>query len=144
MKRKGTEIAGIPREETPLEADEFDGRKVPAAGSQEEWAGHGVFLVENGRLQPFDAENYTTSMLYEVVESFQVESRFVKPEEPGSLIIEGKRPTKRTVPILVLKSGDCVLLDTWEKLEAEPSQLATVEEVIGAIPVKQVFVLKRK
>ena len=144
MKRRGTEISSIPREEPLLEADELEGKKNPASGSEEGWTGQGVFLVEDGRLQPFVPQNYTTSMLYEVVESFQVESRFVKPEEPGNLIIEGKRPTRRTVPILVLKSGECVLLDSWEKLEAEPSQLANVEEVIGAIPVKQVFVLKRK
>ena len=144
MKRKGTEISSIPREEPLLEADEFDGKKDSAAGSEEGWSGQGVFLVDNGRMQPFIPQDYTTSTLYEAVESFQVESRFVKPEEPGNLIIEGKRPTKRTVPILILKGGDCVLLDSWEKLEAEPSQLANVEEVIGAIPVKQVFVLKRK
>jgi len=144
MKRKGTDISSIPREEPLLEADEFHQKRDLAAGTEEGWAGQGVFLMEEGRLQPFLPQNYTTATLYEVVESFQVESRFVRPEEPGNLIIEGKRPTKRTVPILIFKSGDCALLESWEKLEAEPSKLADVGEVIGAIPVKQVFVLKRR
>lgn len=144
MKRKGTDISAVPREDPLPEADDLQQKKDPAAASEEGRSGQGVFLMEDGRLQPFQPQHYTTSVLYEAVESFQVESRFVRPEEPGNLIIEGKRPTKRTVPILILKNGECALLESWEKLEAEPSQLADASEVIGVIPVKQVFVLKRK
>jgi hypothetical protein len=106
--------------------------------------GNSVFLLDNGRIEPFSSDAYTASTLYQGVDSFSVECRLVRPEEPGNMVFEGKRPSKKTVPILVRKGGECVLLDSWEELEAEPSRLADVHEVLGALPVKQVFVLKRK
>ena len=106
--------------------------------------GNNVFLLDNGRIEPFSSDAYTASTLYQGVDSFSVECRLVRPEEPANMVFEGKRPSKKTVPILVGKGGECVLLDSWEELESEPSRLANVHEVVGALPVKQVFVLKRK
>ena len=106
--------------------------------------GNNVFLLDNGRIEPFSSDAYTASTLYQGVDSFSVECRLVRPEEPANMVFEGKRPSKKTVPILVGKGGECVLLDSWEELESEPSRLANVHEVLGALPVKQVFVLKRK
>jgi len=106
--------------------------------------GNNVFLLDNGRIEPFSSDAYTASTLYQGVDSFSVECRLVRPEEPANMVFEGKRPSKKTVPILVGKGGECVLLDSWEELESEPSRLADVYEVLGALPVKQVFVLKRK
>ncbi len=106
--------------------------------------GNNVFLLDNGRIEPFSSDAYTASTLYQAVDSFSVECRLVRPEEPGNMVFEGKRPSRKTVPILVRKGGECVLLDSWEELESEPSRLANVHEVLGAMPVKQVFVLKRK
>lgn len=103
-----------------------------------------VFLLEEGRIKPFAREQYTASILYQAVESFSVECRLVRPEEPGNMVFDGKKPSKKTVPIIIKKSGECVLLDSWEALESEPSQLAEAHDVVGAMPVKQVFVLKRK
>jgi hypothetical protein len=60
------------------------------------------------------------------------------------MVFEGKKPSKKTVPILVRNGGECDLLASWEELESEPSRLSNVHEVVGAMPVKQVFVLKRK
>ena len=106
--------------------------------------GNNVFLLDNGRIEPFSSDAYTASTLYQAVDSFSVECRLVRPEEPGNMVFEGKKPSRKTVPILVRKGGECVLLDSWEELESEPSRLANVHEVLGALPVKQVFVLKRK
>ena len=106
--------------------------------------GNNVFLLDNGRIEPFSSDAYTASTLYQAVDSFSVECRLVRPEEPGNMVFEGKKPSKKTVPILVGEGGECVLLGSWEDLESEPSQLANVHEVLGALPVKQVFVLKRK
>jgi hypothetical protein len=104
----------------------------------------GVFLLEDGRLTPFSMTEYTRSILYDVVESFSVECRLVKPEESDQPIYEGRKPSKRTVPILVTGRGEYVLMNSWEELETHPEKLADVKEVIGVSPVKQVFVLKRK
>ena len=106
--------------------------------------GNNVFLLDNGRIEPFSSDAYTASTLYQGVDSFSVECRLVRPEEPANMVFEGKKPSKKTVPILVGEGGECVLLGSWEDLESEPSQLANVHEVLGALPVKQVFVLKRK
>ena len=106
--------------------------------------GNNVFLLENGRIEPFSSDAFTASTLYQAVDSFSVECRLVRPEEPGNMVFEGKRPSRKTVPILVGKDGECVLLNSWEELESEPSRLANAREVVGALPVKQVFVLKRK
>ncbi len=103
-----------------------------------------VFLLEEGQLKPFTEDEYTESVLYQVAESFSVECRLVRPEDPGNVVFEGKKPSRKTVPILVSKNGDCTLLESWESLETRPQQLADVKEVIGATPVKQVFVLRRK
>lgn len=109
-----------------------------------EGTGQRIFLLEDGRLKPFSMSEYTRSILYDVVESFSVECRLVKPEDSDQPIYEGKKPSRKTVPILVLRSGETVLMPSWEELEAHPEKLADVDEVIGASPVKQVFVLKRK
>jgi hypothetical protein len=106
--------------------------------------GNNVFLLENGRIEPFSSTEYTASTLYQAVDSFSVECRLVRPEEPGSMVFEGKKPSRKTVPILVKKDGECVLLNSWDELESEPSRLSNAHEVLGALPVKQVFVLKRK
>jgi hypothetical protein len=103
-----------------------------------------VLLMEDGKLKPFSPDDYTASTLYQVVESFSVECRLVRPEDPGNLVFEGKRPTKKTQPIIVTKGGDSLLLESWESLESNPEQLSDAAEVIGALPVKQVFVLRRK
>jgi len=104
----------------------------------------GVFLLENGKLKPFRVEEYTASTLYQRVESFSVECKLVRPEEPAALLYEGKKPSKKTVPIIVTKNDECVLLESWEDLESKPERLSDADEVIGAVPVKQVFVLKRR
>ncbi len=122
---------------------ERDGREQTVETAQQK-SGNSVFLLDNGRIEPFSSDAYTASTLYQGVDSFSVECRLVRPEEPGNMIFEGKKPTKKTVPILVRKDGECVLVDSWEELESEPSRLANVHEVLGALPVKQVFVLKRK
>jgi hypothetical protein len=103
-----------------------------------------IFLLEDGKLKAFSPEDYTASTLYEVVESYSVECRLVRPEDPGTLVFEGKKPSKKTVPIIVSKDGDCILLESWERLESSPEQLTDALEVIGASPVKQAFVLRRK
>jgi hypothetical protein len=103
-----------------------------------------IFLLEDGRLQPFSPREYTASTLYQVVEAFSVECRLVRPEDPGHLVFEGKKPSRKTLPIVVTKSEKSVLLDSWEDLDSKPDLLADAVEVIGAAPVKQVFVLKRR
>ncbi len=118
--------------------------KEQTVETAEQKNGNNVFLLDNGRIEPFSSDAYTASTLYQAVDSFSVECRLVRPEEPGNMVFEGKRPSKKTVPILVKRGGECVLLDSWEELESEPSRLANVLEVVGALPVKQVFVLKRK
>ena len=124
----------------------FFGRsgKEQTVETAEQKNGNNIFLLDNGRIEPFSSDAYTASTLYQTVDSFSVECRLVRPEEPGNMVFEGKKPSKKTVPILVGEGGECVLLGSWEDLESEPSQLANVHEVLGALPVKQVFVLKRK
>ena len=103
-----------------------------------------VFLVEDGKLKPFSTQEYTASTLYQVVDSYGVECRLVRPDESGGMAFEGKKPSKKTVPIVVKKNGECELLGSWEELESEPVRLSEARDVFGAMPVKQVFVLKRK
>jgi hypothetical protein len=93
---------------------------------------------------PFSPEAYTTSTLYQVIDSFQVESKLVRPEEPGNLVFEGKKPSKRTVPVIMSSNGDAVLFTSWDELESNPTPLSEATEVIGVVPVRQIFVLKRK
>ena len=119
-----------------------DQEKIAETAEHED--GNNVFLLENGRIEPFSSDEFTASTLYQAVDSFSVECRLVRPEEPGNMVFEGKKPSRKTVPILVNKDGQCVLLNSWEELESEPSRLASAREVVGAMPVKQVFVLKRK
>lgn len=140
MKRKVA--AGPPSDDDPrtLGTEEADFE----AGTVEEQSGRRIFLLEDGKLKPFRVSDYTRSILYEVVESFSVECRFVKPEDADQPIYEGKKPSRKTVPILVTRSGESVLMSSWEDLEAHPEKLAEVEEVIGAAPLRQVFVLRRK
>lgn len=116
----------------PLETAEGEGAQTP------------VLILEEGRLIPFTASEYTTSTLYERVEAFSVECRMVRPEDPGHVIFEGKKPSRKTVPVLVKRDGESMLLDSWESLEAQPEQLADAVEVLGVTAVKQIFVLRRK
>ncbi len=140
MKRKEKVVA----KDSPadLESESHSEQKAPSDEPARTREGD-LFLLENGKLQPFSPESYTESILYQMVESFSVECKLVRPEDPANLIYEGKRPSKKTVPIVLTKDGDCLLLESWEALEAKPEELANAGEVIGAMPVKQVFVLKR-
>jgi hypothetical protein len=119
-------------------------RKKETMETAENENGNNVFLLENGKIQPFSSDAYTASTLYQAVDSFSVECRLVRPDELGNMVFEGKKPSKKTVPILVKKDGECELLNTWEELESDPSRLANTSEVLGVTPVKQVFVLKRR
>ncbi len=119
-------------------------REIEPAEPTAEEVGPKVYLVEDGRLKPFSRDDYTQTSLYQVVESFTVESKLVRPEESGNLVYEGKKPSRKTVPLVIGKSGECVLLESWEALESRPEVLANAVEVFGANPVRQVFVLRRK
>ncbi len=140
MKRKDNAEA---TKKTQLSFFEKNG-KEQSMETVEQKNGNNVFLLDNGRIELFSPDAYTASTLYQAVDSFSVECRLVRPEEPGNMVFEGKRPSRKTVPILVGKDGGCVLLNSWEELESEPSRLVNAHEVLGALPVKQVFVLKRK
>lgn len=114
------------------------------AEPEEEKDDSGVFILENGRIEPISSDSYASSTMYRTVDSFSIDCRLVKPEEPGSMVYEGRKPSKKTIPILVGRDEKCEILDSWEVLESDPSRLANVREVLGVLPVKQVFVLKRK
>ena len=45
---------------------------------------------------------------------------------------------------MVARNGEVMLFASWDELEANPTPLAEAAEVMGAVPVRQVFVLKRK
>ncbi len=140
MKRKDSTAVTAPEDQSrPSQLTLFD---APAEAEKE--PERKVFLLENGKLVPFALQEYSRALLYEVVESFSVECRLVKPEDPENLIYEGKKPSRKTVPVVVGRSGENRLMDSWEELEANPEHLVDAVEVIGAVPVKQVFVLKRK
>jgi hypothetical protein len=103
------------------------------------------FLIGNdGKLQPLSPAEYTPATIFQAVETFVVERKFVKPEDPGNIVYEGKKPSRKTMPILITREGEHIALDSWEALEANPEQLANASEVIGATTVKQVFVLRKK
>lgn len=140
MKRKEKSTANDPS--TAGEKGKINPQKASEETTQNEQ--EDVFLLENGKLKPFRTEDYTASILYQRIESFSVECKLVRPEEPAALLYEGKKPSKKTVPIIVTKNDDCLLLESWEDLESKPEQLSDANEVIGAVPVKQVFVLKRR
>jgi hypothetical protein len=45
---------------------------------------------------------------------------------------------------MITKTGEATLFASWDDLESNPSPLAEASEVIGVVPVRQIFVLKRK
>ena len=139
MKRK----ANVIENDKPFDEGEARGLGEGDKGHEEQLDGR-VFLLEEGKLKPFLREEYTTSTLYQVTEAFLVESKLVRPEEPGNLVFEGKKPSKRTLPVMITKTGEATLFASWDDLESNPSPLAEAGEVIGVVPVRQVFVLKRK
>jgi hypothetical protein len=113
-------------------------------GDEEQPLDGRVFLLEDGKLKPFSPEEYTTSILYQVIDSFRVESKLVRPEESGNLIFEGKKPAKKTLPVMIARGGEVQLFNSWDELEANPTPLAEATEVMGVVAVRQIFVLKRK
>ncbi len=143
----------VPQEQIVGKSEGVDGTKNPvdadakvdtqSSGSQEIMPNQ-VFILEEGHLKPFPRDEYTVSTLYEMAEVYDVECRLVKPDDPGAIIYEGRKPSKKTLPVIVKKAGDTVFLDSWNALEADPTHLADAREVMGVIPMKQVFVLKRK
>lgn len=141
MKRK--EPSAVASPEDRVNPPEVKGKDDPAAMTEKEGE-RKVFLLEDGKLLPFSPSEYSRSILYEVAESFAVECRLVRPEDPDNLVYEGKKPSKKTVPVIVGKSGESRLMASWDELDANPEQLVEAVEVIGVIPVKQVFLLKRK
>ncbi len=104
----------------------------------------GVFILEEGRLKPFPRDAYTVSTLYEMAEAYEVDCRLVKPDDPGNIIYEGRKPSKKTLPVIVKNTGETLFLDSWSALDSDPSQLSDAREVLGVVPMKQVFVLKKK
>lgn len=141
MKRKENIL---PNENPAGNGDAQDRKVTPISEAVKSPEGQTAFLIEDGKLTPFSPEDYTRSTVYQTAESYAVECRLVRPEEPGNLIFEGKKPSKKTIPAVIMKSGECLLLGSWEELESKPEHLAEAREVIGVEPVKQIFVLKRK
>ena len=139
MKRKANVVEG----EKPFDEDGVKGLAVGEKGGDEQLDGR-VFLLEEGKLKPFLQEEYTTSTLFQVTDSFLVESRLVRPEEPGNVVFEGKKPSKKTQPVMIGKTGEATLFDSWDDLESNPSPLSEASEVIGVVPVRQIFVLRRR
>ncbi len=149
MKRKDAseainQLSFFERNEEKSGKEERSEKKETMENSEQNGGDKSIFLFEDGKIKAISADEYTTSTLYQAVESFSVECRLVRPEEPGNMVFEGRKPSKKTVPILVKKNGECVIMNSWEELESEPAQLAETRDVVGAMPVKQVFVLKRK
>lgn len=139
MKRKVHVVEG----ERPLDEDEA---RVLGEGekSGEEQLDGRVFLLEEGKLKPFLQEEYTTSTLFQVTDSFLVESKLVRPEEAGNVVFEGKKPAKKTLPVMIAKTGEATLFASWDDLESNPAPLSEASEVLGVLPVRQIFVLKRR
>ncbi len=81
----------------------------------------GFFFWRKGSSRLSRRKPIPTSTLYQVIDSFQVESKLVRPEEPGNLVFEGKKPSKRTVPVILSSNGDAVLFSSWDELESNPS-----------------------
>ncbi|MEJ5366108.1 MAG: hypothetical protein WHS86_13480 [Desulfosoma sp.] len=115
--------------------------KVRAQETREESPAR-FFLVEDGTLRDLNPDEYSPATVYEALGSYGVERRFVKPEEKGDLVFEGKKPPKQTVPVLVLKNGTAAVLSSWDELISNPERLSEAKEVRVARAVKQVFVLK--
>lgn len=140
MKRKENSVS---KDQLTLWQKETD-VQAPAREEDVEDPLQSVFFLEDGKLKPLSKEQYTRTILYQLAESFAVECRLVRPEDPGNLVFEGKKPSRKTVPIVISRSGEPVLLESWESLETDPQLLSNAAEVIGVTPVKQVFVLRRK
>jgi hypothetical protein len=139
MKRK----ANVVEENKPFDEGEAREQAEGEKNGEEQLDGR-VFLLEDGKFKPFLREDYTTSILYQVTDSFLVESKLVRPEEPGNVVFEGKKPSKKTLPVMIARTGEATLFASWEDLESNPSPLAEASEVIGVVPVRQIFVLKRR
>ncbi len=144
MKRKENPVPteNLSHEATGEKATGENKMDLPAgkmgAGSNER-----IYVMEDGRLQPFASEDYTVSTLYQVVESFSVECKLVRPEDPSNVVYEGKKPSKKTLPVVVTKKGESLIMESWESLESKPEQLTEAIEVIGVMPVKKIFVLRK-
>ncbi len=152
MKRKEKSLLEFPTtgplhdetNESGNDAESADRIPAPRDDASAQPDGDKFFYLEEGRVQFLSPRDYTPSTVYQLSESFVVERKFVKPEDPGNILYEGKKPSRKTVPILVTRDGGHVILNSWEDLEGKPEQLAEVSEVIGATPVRQVFVLRKK
>lgn len=143
MKRKESVESAENSLRRPIEPESGSAVGVSPAPSTTE-SMENVYVLDEGKLKPFAPEDYTVSNLYQVLDSFSVECKLVRPEDPSNIVFEGRKPSKKTVPMLVTKEGESVILDSWEALDARPEQLATAVEVMGVTPVKKVFVLRRK
>lgn len=102
------------------------------------------FIVDGDTVTPVDESLYESAPLYVAEDSFEVERRLSKPDEGQSVVYEGKKPKGKTTPIVILHDGSMRKADSWEALEGNPALLMQAKEVVAALPVKQVFVLKRK
>lgn len=142
MKRKDT---AAPKDQLTLWQKEKEvAVETPSVEEETGEAAQTVFYFDEGKLKPFLKDQYTRTTLYQLTESFAVECRLVRPEDPGNIVFDGKKPSKKTLPIIITRSGESTLLESWESLESDPRLLAEAVEVIGVTAVKQVFVLKRK
>jgi hypothetical protein len=144
MKRKEQAVEAVSHDVEPRDmafppAKSGEAPKAPSLSRENE-----LFYIEDGKLQPFSSEDYTPSTIFQVMELFVVDRKLVRPEDPDSIIYDGKKPSKKTIPVIVTKKGNHLVLNSWDELETNPGQLADATEVIGATPVKQVFVLKKK
>jgi hypothetical protein len=144
MKRKEQAVEAVshavePRDMENTPAESSGAPRAPSLSQENE-----LFYIEDGKLQQFSSEDYTPSTIFQVMELFVVDRKLVRPEDPDSIIYDGKKPSKKTIPVIVTKKGNHVVLNSWDELETNPEQLADATEVIGATPVKQVFVLKKK
>lgn len=125
---------------------EFEDQKKEKAVSKEETEekDERIFLMDDGKLKLFSPEKFTSSILYQGQESFEIERKLVRPKEEQNVIFVGRKPSKNTVPIVVTKENEYVLLESWGDLDSNPEYLTEAKEVIGVSQVRQVFVLRRK
>lgn len=145
MKRKDKTLEVVANDaEYSDDGAEETGEESPGADSSATGDNEFFLIGDDGKLQPFSPEDYTPATIFQAVETFAVERKFVKPEDPGNIAYEGKKPSRKTMPIVITREGEHIALDSWEALEANPEQLANASEVIGAATVKQVFVLRKK
>jgi hypothetical protein len=144
MKRKEQTVEAISHDVEPRDKENTPVESSGAPKAQSLSQENELFYIEDGKLQQFSSEDYTPSTIFQVMELFVVDRKLVRPEDPDSIIYDGKKPSKKTIPVIVTKKGNYVVLSSWDELETNPEQLADATEVIGATPVKQVFVLKKK